>query len=239
MKAASSEVNPKRRLFRVWVVLSALFILSVTLYRYDLFRDEFSRASWVHGLTVPDNEYGNENLLPLRCDTARGMQDPTLLRGYLKLSIGSRPFREQTGEDIDLSAGLVPRASVSSPKQEQDKDDIVWDTIGDAASIKAEVLRQVAGLHVDTSGSSGPKTAWCWYRARTLRQFYPEYQDTSDNLLVRALYQKAGLYGATFDQSFHPWTTLFQTVAVAMGIPVGILALGYACLWALAGFKNA
>jgi hypothetical protein len=223
------------------VVLSALFILSVSFYRYSAIRDEFYASSYVYGLVVPYNQYGNESFLPSRCDTARGMEDPTLLRGYVRLSIGSPPIREQSGGDIDLSAGLVPRGSGSSPIQEQDGDGIVWDTpIGDAASVKAEVLRQVANLHVDTSGNSGFKTAWCWYRASTFRQLYPDYQHTSDNGLVRTFYRKAGLYGLlTFDQSFHQWTMLFQTVAIAIGIPVGILALGYACFWALAGFKSA
>jgi hypothetical protein len=240
VKIHSHILNLRRGLFRIWTVLSVIFILCVAFYRYDAIQTEFYRNSYVYGLVISPNQYGNENLLPVSCTTARGKEDSTLLTGYAKLSIGPPPIREQSVGELDLSAGLVPRGSGSPPNQEQDGDGIVWDTsIGDAASVKAEVIRQVANLHVDPSANSGFKTTWCWYRASTFRPLYPEYQHTSDNSLVMRLYRRAGLYGLlTFDESFHPWTLLFQTIGLAIGVPLAMLALGSACYWALAGFRN-
>lgn len=257
MRIGSTALNIERGLLRIWAVLSVLFILCVALYRYSAIRNEFYGSSYVYGLVVPYNQYGNESLLPVSCDNARGKEDSTLLNGYSRLSIGSPSIPEQSGGKMDLSAGLVPRGSGSSiqaqngqpgaqqfdlrPDAEPDKDGIVWDTpVGDAASVKVELLRQVANLHVDPSANPGTKTDWCWYRASTFRPLYPEYQNDSDNHLLRVFYRRAGLYGLlTFEQGFHPWAMLFQTVAIAVGIPLGILAVGYACSWAFAGFKSA
>jgi hypothetical protein len=199
----------------------------------------------VYGLVISPNQYGNENLLPVSCGTARGKEDSTLLTGYMRLSIDLPPGY------MDLSAGLVPRGSGSSQEQggqpgaqqfdlRPDDDGVAWDTpIGDALSVEVDVRRQITNLHIDPASNSGFKTVWCWYRASTFRRLYPEHQHTSDNELVRTLYQRAGLYGLlTFDQSFHPWMMLFQTIGVAIGIPFTILAFGYACSWALAGFRS-
>jgi hypothetical protein len=114
MKSFPSFLNVKRGLLRIWVVLSALFILGVAFYRYCTVRDEFYGASSVHGLTVPDNEYSNENLVPVSCDKAPGQENPSLLSGYGRLSIDS-----QTGVISDFSKAQPlthSRATVSTGK---------------------------------------------------------------------------------------------------------------------------
>ena len=56
----------------------------------------------------------------------------------------------------------------------------------------------------------------------------------SDKELDKRLYAKAGKPLV----EFHPWAKVAKTAAIAMGVPLAILALGYALFWALAGFKS-
>jgi hypothetical protein len=73
----------------------------------------------------------------------------------------------------------------------------------------------------------------CWYEFSKFRALYPEYKDVSDKELDRRLYAKAGKSLV----EFHPWQKLAKVVLLAIGMPFGFLALGYALVWALAGFN--
>jgi hypothetical protein len=74
----------------------------------------------------------------------------------------------------------------------------------------------------------------CWYAMSKFRRLYPEYNDLSDNELVRKLYTARGIAGVS--DVPNPWKTLGVRAAVAFGIPLAILALGSSLLWALSGF---
>ena len=74
----------------------------------------------------------------------------------------------------------------------------------------------------------------CWYEFTKFRLLYPEYKDVSDKELDRRLYEKAGQPLV----EFHPWTKLAEVASVAVGVPIAVLALGYAMFWAFAGFKS-
>ena len=74
----------------------------------------------------------------------------------------------------------------------------------------------------------------CWYRSEDLRRLYPEYRDISNKDLSEKLYAKVGqpLHHE------HPWRSVERTAALAIGLPLGLLALGWAVLWAVAGFRG-
>lgn len=89
-------------------------------------------------------------------------------------------------------------------------------------------------------GSSGidytvEKDGLCWYKMQDFRRLYPEYRDLSNNVLAEKLYAKVGQPL----QHFHPWHKVFKTAAIAVGVPVAVLFLGWSLLWALAGFRHA
>jgi len=88
--------------------------------------------------------------------------------------------------------------------------------------------RGVAGT--DYSVSEG----LCWYKMEDIRRLFPEYKDVNDRVLSEKLYAKAGRPV----QHFHPWVSLSQTVAVAVGVPIAVLALGWSLFWAFAGFRR-
>jgi hypothetical protein len=72
----------------------------------------------------------------------------------------------------------------------------------------------------------------CWYSMTKFRTLYPEYRDLGDDDLARRLYQKAG----TPLPTGHPWQMLGEKAVLAVGPPIGLVAVGWAVLWALAGF---
>jgi hypothetical protein len=74
----------------------------------------------------------------------------------------------------------------------------------------------------------------CWYKAEDFRRLYPEYKDLSDKALSEKLYQKAGQPL----QHTHPWKGVITAAAVAFGVPLMVLGLGWSLLWALSGFRT-
>jgi hypothetical protein len=72
----------------------------------------------------------------------------------------------------------------------------------------------------------------CWYIMSAFRRLYPEYNNRSDNELIRTLYPDHGIP----DPIPNPWRAIGMWAGIAFGIPLSVLILG-ACLgWALAGF---
>lgn len=74
----------------------------------------------------------------------------------------------------------------------------------------------------------------CWYEFSKFRLLYPEYKDVRDKELNKRLYAKAGKPLV----EFHPWVKVEKTAAIAIGVPLAILALGSSLFWALAGFQS-
>lgn len=75
----------------------------------------------------------------------------------------------------------------------------------------------------------------CWYELPKFRALFPEYKEFGDKELSGMLYAKA------FDRpvpEFSPWSLLFNTLLFSISIPIGLLALGWSALWAIAGFKT-
>ncbi len=75
----------------------------------------------------------------------------------------------------------------------------------------------------------------CWYPMEKFRHFYPEYQSLSDRVLTEKPWAKAGI---PLEKHHHPWKMVFNTVVLAFGIPLVILALGFGLGWAFAGFRE-
>jgi hypothetical protein len=74
----------------------------------------------------------------------------------------------------------------------------------------------------------------CWYDLPTFRKLYPEYKDLDDKDLSEQLYEKAG----TPLVPIRPWSVLGERAGLALGPPLGLLAVGSALMWAVAGFAN-
>ena len=90
--------------------------------------------------------------------------------------------------------------------------------------------RQARGIpSVDYSLEEG----FCWYNQDTFRRLYPEYNDLTDGGLSERMYKKAG-YPITKPR---PWFKLFEVAAVAIGVPLAALALGFAGGWIVSGFR--
>ena len=88
--------------------------------------------------------------------------------------------------------------------------------------------RGVAGSDYSVSGGL------CWYKMEEFRRLFPEYKDVSDHVLSEKLYAKVGRPV----QYFHPWVKLSKTVAIAISVPIAVLALGWSLSWAFAGFRR-
>jgi hypothetical protein len=71
-------MNVRQGLFRLWLVLSTLFIIFVGVAYYGLIREEFRIANTDWDAFY--KEYGGTSLLPTTCDKARG----SLGRDYTK-----------------------------------------------------------------------------------------------------------------------------------------------------------
>jgi hypothetical protein len=74
----------------------------------------------------------------------------------------------------------------------------------------------------------------CWYPIEKFRALYPEYKDMGHRALADALYAKVGQPR----EPAHPWRLIGQRVAVALGMPLAVLALGWSLVWALSGFRQ-
>ena len=74
----------------------------------------------------------------------------------------------------------------------------------------------------------------CWYELTAFRRNFPEYGDIPDAALVEKTRKEAyfGVYPS------HPWTVAGQFLLAAVAIPLGILLVGSAIYWALAGFAR-
>jgi hypothetical protein len=72
----------------------------------------------------------------------------------------------------------------------------------------------------------------CWYGMPKFRAWYPEYKDLTDDELARKLYEKAG----TDFPMARPWQMLGGRAAMALGLPIIVFVVGWAIMWALAGF---
>jgi hypothetical protein len=73
----------------------------------------------------------------------------------------------------------------------------------------------------------------CWYGISKFRRFYTAYNDLSDDE-IRKLDAVRG-----FVTRINLWETVGVWVAIALGIPLAVLALGSSLLWALSGFTVA
>lgn len=110
------------------------------------------------------------------------------------------------------------------------------------AQVDALIAGQGEGIPVacsDARGKSGEdwhrlppmvgnSPNFCWYPLPTFRKYYPEYAGVPDLDLLDAQYYKANV----FFWKPHPWWTLGMNSAMAFGLPLAILALG----WAVMGF---
>lgn len=122
---------------------------------------------------------------------------------------------------------------------------ILFATIVGAVSydgIHNEFRATVKGVPVDCAKALGAEgtdyaniAGVCWYPIETFRRFYPEYHGLSDRVLSEKLWAKAGI---PTEKHHHPWKMVFDTVALAFGIPLAILALGAGLGWAFAGFRE-
>ena len=102
----------------------------------------------------------------------------------------------------------------------------------DGWAISDSPVKPAATSGVDyTTGKDG----LCWYKMPDFRRLYPEYKDLSNQVLSEKLYAKVGQPL----QHIHPWHKVFKTAAIAIGMPVAVLLLGWSLLWALAGFRPA
>lgn len=72
----------------------------------------------------------------------------------------------------------------------------------------------------------------CWYGLSRFRNIYPEYKDVSDEDLVKKTYTATGVLYAPPQ----PWIILSQWIGFAVGIPLIVLAIGAAFVWAFSGF---
>jgi len=73
----------------------------------------------------------------------------------------------------------------------------------------------------------------CWYDEPVFRELYSEYDDLPQEQLAHRMYQRAGL---ETQPAARPWVTVGETAAIAVGIPIAVLLVGAAFVWAIAGF---
>jgi hypothetical protein len=74
----------------------------------------------------------------------------------------------------------------------------------------------------------------CWYETLTFRHLYPEYKDLSDHDLEVKLHDKVGRP----IPHQHPWLRVWETIGIALGVPFGVLLIGFSVLWAFTGFRK-
>jgi len=76
----------------------------------------------------------------------------------------------------------------------------------------------------------------CGYDIPKFRAQHPEYRDLDEDRLLDRLCDEAGI---NMKMPFTPWTKVMEAGAIAVGVPVAVLILGWASLWAYAGFRPA
>jgi hypothetical protein len=74
----------------------------------------------------------------------------------------------------------------------------------------------------------------CWYSMPKFRTFFPEYRDLSDDDLANKLYTRLGVLPV--DRS--GFKELRQAGLIAVGVPLVVLVLGWALIWAISGFRG-
>ena len=73
---------------------------------------------------------------------------------------------------------------------------------------------------------------YCWYALPKFRAAFPEYRHLADETLTERMYEKTG----TKVESGNPWSVLLQATTIIFGVPLALLVLGSALLWASEGF---
>lgn len=106
--------------------------------------------------------------------------------------------------------------------------------------------RGVAGTDYTTKENQNPGT-WdiyakpdpfdlCYYMSvPDFRRLFPEFASMPEMDLVKKVYADAGT--PTRDIG-NPWVSLLGLIAWALAIPLVVLAIGSAIIWAFAGFKH-
>ena len=96
-------------------------------------------------------------------------------------------------------------------------------------------MRCAGDLHgVAGSDYKREKDGLCWYAIDKFRALYPEYNDLDDETLMDKVYAKAGL---PLKRS-SPWALVPARLAIAAGVPLAVLALGWAVFWVISGFRR-
>ncbi|AYM12289.1 hypothetical protein At1D1108_26630 [Agrobacterium tumefaciens] len=80
------------------------------------------------------------------------------------------------------------------------------------------------------------KRPWqtCWYKMPSFRALFPEYKDMSDEDLATKTYEEVGR-PLTPPK---PWQTLAGFAGLAFGLPLAVLVIGSAFVWAFSGFSR-
>jgi hypothetical protein len=78
------------------------------------------------------------------------------------------------------------------------------------------------------------KGGLCWYPLEKFRALYPEYEDMGNRALANTLFAKVGQPL----EPAHPWLLIGQRAAVALGVPLAVLSIGWSLLWAISGFRQ-
>ena len=76
----------------------------------------------------------------------------------------------------------------------------------------------------------------CGYEIPKFRAQHPEYRDLDEDQLLDRLCDEAGINIKT---PFSPWRKVIEAGGTAVVVPVAVLILGWASLWAHAGFRPA
>ena len=76
----------------------------------------------------------------------------------------------------------------------------------------------------------------CGYDIPKFNAQHPEYRDLDEDQPFDRLCDEAGINMKT---PFSPWTKVMEAGGTAVGVPVVVLMLGWASLWAYAGFRPA
>jgi hypothetical protein len=76
----------------------------------------------------------------------------------------------------------------------------------------------------------------CGYDISKFKAQHPEYRNLDEDELVYRLCDEAGI---NIKMPFSPWTKVIEAGGIAVGVPAVVLILGWASLWAYAGFRPA
>ena len=76
----------------------------------------------------------------------------------------------------------------------------------------------------------------CGYDIPKFRAQHPEYSGLGEDQLLDRLCDEAGI---NMKMPFSPWKRVIEAGGIAVGVPVAVLILGWASLWAFAGFRPA